>query len=343
MTSNPNPSDIPLKTLLKEFADSEGAVKSALVYRLSDLNPEDIAVIEAGWSGIPVERRRLLMLRLAETSENNFEVDYAGIAVFALQDHDSEVRQHAIAALWYSEDPALMKKFIHMLETDISEEVRAAAAEALGHFVLAGELGDIPESTGKVAEAALLNALKSSDEPLLVHRRSLESLSYSGRDEVPDLIHSAHQHEDLEMRASALFAMGRSADERWQKHILAALTASESPLRYEASRAAGELGLTSAVPRLIQLSQDEDREVQEAAIWALGEIGGDQARAALFRLADRATDDDLLEAIEDAANMAQLSAGQFGAVVLGDGHDDELIEDDVELDEWEDSDEYEED
>jgi len=38
------------------------------------------------------------------------------------------------------------------------------------------------------------------------------------------------------------------------------------------------------VPQLSKLTTDEDAEVQEAAIKAIGEIGGDQARQILNRL-----------------------------------------------------------
>jgi len=44
------------------------------------------------------------------------------------------------------------------------------------------------------------------------------------------------------------------------------------------------MGGEAAVPELVALLEDEDVEVQEAAVAALGEIGGEGARAALEEL-----------------------------------------------------------
>ncbi|MFA5079329.1 MAG: HEAT repeat domain-containing protein, partial [Dehalococcoidia bacterium] len=54
--------------------------------------------------------------------------------------------------------------------------------------------------------------------------------------------------------------------------------------RYEAARACGELEDEATVPGLLNLLNDTDHEVQEAAIAALGKIGGQEAKNALSRL-----------------------------------------------------------
>jgi HEAT repeat protein len=85
------------------------------------------------------------------------------------------------------------------------------------------------------------------------------------------------------MRISAVFGMGRSADMRWANIVIAELFSVNPEMRYEAARACGELQLREAVPELEELADDIDREVQEAALWALGQIGGDEARKILNR------------------------------------------------------------
>jgi HEAT repeat protein len=57
-------------------------------------------------------------------------------------------------------------------------------------------------------------------------------------------------------------------------------------LRYEAARAAGEMAEEGRklLPTLLPLVNDQDAEVAVAAIWALGQIGGDAARKALGQL-----------------------------------------------------------
>jgi HEAT repeat protein len=219
-----------------------------------------------------------------------------------------------------------MRRFVSLLQSDPDAAVRAAAAAALGRFVLLGELEDLDHDIAKEAEEALLQTYRQSDEPVEVHRRILESLGFSSRKEVTPLIKAASQHESLKMQASALLAMGRNGDSRWTPVIGKALRHTEPEICFEATRAAGEIGLVKAVPRLIQLAHSRDREIKEMAIWSLGEIGGSEAQQALFELADSETSPDLAEAIEDALNMAALSLGDFGLVVLPADDDDEDFE-----------------
>jgi HEAT repeat protein len=111
------------------------------------------------------------------------------------------------------------------------------------------------------------------------------------------------------MRVSALFAMGRSYDERWHEAVLRSLDDDDAEIRFEAARAAGELEIRAAVPALVRLASGGDREVTEVAVWSLGEIGGLEAKRALSALARRAAqndDHDLTEMIEDALVSADL-------------------------------------
>ncbi len=314
--------DLPIEQLLDGLANESSPLRAALLYRLSEPQPEDMAALKERWPLVPVERRRLLLSRMAEASETNFELDFTAVALFALDDEDEEVRRHAIEALWAAEDPSVPHRLVRMLQLDESAEVRAAAAEALGRFVLEGELGRLPPALIELVESALLESWFDETDTLEVRRRALESIAYSSREEVPDLIQEAAEHYDLKMQASALFAMGRHCDERWIPYITEALNHAEPELRFEAARAAGELELADAVPRLIEMLHEEDREIKEAAIWSLGEIGGPEAERALLALSERADlDEDLLEAIEDALNTAALVGGRMGPFLL---MDDEL-------------------
>jgi hypothetical protein len=329
--------DEPISDLLDALRDPAAPLRAALIYRLSSPSPGDFEALQAAWSDVPVERRRLLLSRLAEMSETSFEVDFSQVALFALDDEDQGVRRLAIEALWENELPATMLRMIHILQGDEAAEVRAAAAQSLGRFVLAGELGTLPTGTAQAAEAALLEVWAEISEAAEVRRRALESISYSGRDEVPSLILEALEDSDLLMQASAIFSMGRSADEQWESYVQQALSDPESEVRYEAARAAGELFLIEAVPQLIDMLEEIDRDIQHAAIWSLGEIGGVVAQRALLSLADRETDEDILEAVEDAINSAALSTGDFAAYLVGRDLDELPALDEIdELDEIDD-------
>lgn len=323
--------DEPFQNLIDNLRDVDEPLRSALVYRLSNPTAEDLADLQDAWQAVPAQRRQLLLSRMLDLSEVNFEVDFTAVALFALQDEDDAVRRVAVEALWEDHEPSTMRQLVRLLQQDPSAGVREAAALALGRFVLAGELDEFPRALADEVEAALLEIWQEPGEPLDVRRRALESVSYSGREEVPSLIEEALEHQELKMQASALFAMGRSSDERWENHVLSALYHPESELRFEAARAAGELFLSAAVRRLIEMLYEDDREIQQAAIWALGEIGGEQAKRALMDFADdEELDPDLMEAVEDAVNTAALSTGEFVTYVFEMDEDDPEALDDFE-------------
>jgi HEAT repeat protein len=312
--------DEPFESLLEGLRDPDTPLRAALIYRLSQPSEEEMTALAAIWADIPVARRQLLLTRLLELSEVSIEVDFGDVAIFALKDPDPGVRSRAIELMWEDERIPTMRRIIRILQTDESADVRATAAQALGRFVLAGELGEMSALAAQEAEDALQEIWFELAEPPEVRRRALESIAYSGRDEVSSMIEEALQHPEQSMLASAIFAMGRSADEVWEPYVLEALHHPEAELRFEAARAAGELFLITAVSHLVDMLEEADREIREAAVWALGEIGGDAAQRALMRLADDdSLDDAMLDAVEDALNTAALSTGEFATYIFTRG------------------------
>jgi len=319
----------PVDSMLMEFDAGDSPVKAKLVYRLSDLSTEDIEMVRQVWPTVKLERRRKLLSEVADQSEANFELDFTEFVTYTLDDTDPEVRADSIRALWHSQETPVMRKFIDLLRNDADENVRAAAAQALGAFILAGELEEIKASVAVEAVDAILDVCRTADMQSALYQRALESASFSGKEEVVGLIESAARHDDVRLQACALFAMGRSGDERWNNIVVRALGSDDPELVYEAARAAGELMIGTALPRLIKLARGTDTEIKEAAVFALGEIGGDEAVQVLSQLADRETDNVMLEAIEDALNIASLSSGEFGQYILLGNED---FEDDIDYD-----------
>jgi len=67
--------------------------------------------------------------------------------------------------------------------------------------------------------------------------------------------------------------------------IMEELSSDDPELRFEAARAAGELELRPALPRLVSnWPMRMTARIQEMAIWALGEIGGKVANKASHRV-----------------------------------------------------------
>jgi len=72
--------------------------------------------------------------------------------------------------------------------------------------------------------------------------------------------------------------------------------------------AAGNLGLREAVPALVRsLLEDGSPLVRGHAAWALGQIGGEEAEAALERAHREETDEECREEIEHALGASSES------------------------------------
>lgn len=269
--------------MLDDLRESAVMPPQASLYLLSNLDAADAVRVRAVWVGLPVELRRQMTSRLVELAEADFEVNFGALFRIGLEDEDAQVRAAAVEGLWEDEDVRLVPLLAARLREDEDANVRAAAAASLGRFILLGELEKIRPGPQTAAYEALLAAYQDPEEFPEVRRRALESLAYVGNETVAELIRQAYAAPEEKMRVSAVFAMGRSADTRWAVQVRRELFSPNPELRYEAARACGELQLTEAVPELEELVDDADPEVQEAALWALGQIGGDRARKILER------------------------------------------------------------
>ena len=297
-------------------SDSDNLPSPNVLYGLSGLSVEDMARLRPVWSTLDATYRRILMQMLVDASESNFELSYDAIGHENLNADQAEVRQAAIELLWEDESLPLMNQLIRMAENDEHVLVRAEAAKALGRFVLLGEVGDLPEAETQRAQTTLLNILGRDNEAVDVRRYALESIANCTRTEVTRLIDKAYKSEDDDLRASAIVAMGRTCDSRWENIILRELEDGEGDIQLESVRAAGELQLDEAVPHIVKLLADVDdnRDLLETIIWALGEIGGKQASRTLDLLSERAeeeNDEDLITLIDDAIGSASIASGDF--------------------------------
>lgn len=272
-----------LDILLNELYEYPEVPYQASLYHLSNLDVEDTARVRQAWPRLPVDLRRQVITRLVELAEADFEVNFGAVFRLGLEDEDAEVRTSAIEGLWEDEDVDLVPPLIARLREDENIAARAAAATSLGRFVLLGELEKIRPAPFRLAYEALLAVCQDAEEHTDVRRRALESLAYVSNDAVNQLIHEAYAMPEEKVRVSAVFAMGRNADTCWANQVRQELFGPNPELRYEAARACGELQLREAVPELEELTDDADPEVQEAALWALGQIGGDKARQILER------------------------------------------------------------
>ncbi len=266
----------------------------------SDIGSDELRSLLDEWPRIKPGRKLTLLGELESLADADTLVSFDDFARALLTDSDPNVRVHAIRLLDESEDTKLVPVYLDMLKNDADVNVRAEAANALNLFVDLGELEEIPEKIHHEVEDALLASANSEDD-LRVRRAALESLGYSSRPEAATLIESAFHREDSNWRASALIAMGRSADERWEEDVAAALISDDDRVKRAAVQAAGELGLRSARTILLKmLGEEEDGEVASAAIWALSQIGGEDVKTYLENLLDQTEDDEQIDFLEEA-------------------------------------------
>ncbi|HEY3345558.1 MAG TPA: HEAT repeat domain-containing protein [Anaerolineaceae bacterium] len=293
--------------VLEALLDQNRPFPPVYLNRFSDLDPQNLTALKDVWDSIPVARKRSLLEDLEETAEADTLVSFEDLARHALNDSDAQVRMTAIRLLWEVEDRHLVPVLIHLMEADPDYQVRATAASALGMFVYLGELEEIPEDVHELVENKLLAVTNGDDDPL-VRRRALESLGYSSREEVSDLLREAYDRDNVDWLESALYAMGRSADDHWGPAILRMFGHAEATVRAEAVRAAGELELSSARESIMDLLEGEtDDDVQMAAIWSLSQIGGSGVRRLLEGMLEENDDEDIVDFIEEALENLSFS------------------------------------
>ncbi|MBN1862825.1 MAG: HEAT repeat domain-containing protein [Dehalococcoidales bacterium] len=297
----------PIDEIISSLSSQDEALASSKLAELTNMDSAALEHFKQVWPTIEQKQRQQIVSRLVELAEDNFELDFDSIFKNCLDDEDAGVRSKAIEGLWENEEPSLINTLLNLFEHDSSEAVRAAAAGALGRFVMLSERQKLRRSYQTKIYQALLAAIKDTSQPLKVKRRALEAIAPMDSTEVGRAISEAYHHGNHKLKVSAIYAMGKNCNPAWLPLLLKELTNTDAEIRYEAAATCGEIGEEEAVPYLIELVNDHDIEVQLAAIRALGKIGGTEAKNCL----EQCLDDDN-EIIEQAAEQAlyELNEGE---------------------------------
>jgi HEAT repeat protein len=230
------------------------------------LTPDDLAIM--------TEEEKVDFLKSiseADAWQECFEPLYLHL----MDDESPSVRKKAMSAFWELAEPCHADMLMRRAENDPDDAVRGKAVSVLGIYIYEAVVNlNLGESLYREVRKFLLDLASDPEEALVVRRNAIEALSFESDEDVHDLIEWAYQHEDREMRMSAVFAMGRSQSSRWFDAILTELDSTEPELRADAVNAAGEACLTEATPKLRMLARDPERSVRLAAIWALAHTGG---------------------------------------------------------------------
>jgi HEAT repeat protein len=271
----------------------------------SNLSPEEVEALRGAMAGTPPERRLGLMTDLSLLAEDNVELNFDAVFKLALADAAASVREAAIQGLYEYEESDLIEPLSDLLLGDPDGAVRAEAAVALGRYALMAEFERLGDGDANAVRRALTEAVEDEAEEEIVRAKAIEAIGALSDDETHDLIQRLYGAESLWLRIGAVDAMGRNADEDWLPIVIDEMESRAPEMRQAAAFAAGEIGSEDAVEALGDLAtRDPDRPVQLAAIHALGQIGGGPAKVAL-QGALYEGDDELREAIQEA--MAEVA------------------------------------
>jgi len=212
---------------------------------------------------------------------------------------DAAVRRIALLALADLEDEALLGPIVAALRTDLSPDVRAQAAEVLG----AWERAD--------AVKALCEAL--TDRTEAVRDAAALSLSNLKDPESGPLLAPHTTHPDPFVRQAALRGLRELRYAGALEPALAALSASEDPVRLEAVSVLGWLKSEQALGPLTALAvNDANAAVRRAAIGALS-IGAAATEETIVAL---------LGSLRDAAwQIREEAAATLGKLRVSDARD----------------------
>jgi HEAT repeat protein len=290
--------EIPFDEVLVALLNEEEVLDPVYLYRLSDINQDNLTQLLRIWEDINLTRRRALMEDLEQLTDTNHLLSFEPIFRLAIKDQDDQVRFFAIRAIEVFDTDDLVPLFLNVLDEDECVDVRAVTASVLGKYIYRGEVDKLSPDVKEQIEDKLLEILESGG-PDEVQRRALEAISYSSRPEVKDHILRAYESELEDWIASAVFAMGRSFDHQYSERVADKLQHRSPKVRLEAVRACGELTIEDAVPTILDLLDDLP-EIRGAAIWALSQIGGEEAGPAIHGLLEDEINEDEAEIIQQA-------------------------------------------
>jgi HEAT repeat protein len=275
-----------------------------------DLDETKLRAVLPVWQALDDQRRVAVAETLEALMQNDVKLNFHALFHAFLSDANERVRVAAAHGLIESDDTKHIDPLVQLLQKDASPTVRAAAAETLGHFALLAETERISAARRQQIYVALLHAFRHADENSPVYGKALESLGYANDDTVAMYIRAALASADEAVRRSAVIAAGRSQNRAFAELVRAELHSVAPALRLEATRATGELEDEDAVKDLGQLIEDPNAAVREAALMALAQIGGDQARAYL-QAAVLSPDETMAEQAGEALEIFDALHGQI--------------------------------
>ena len=297
----------PIEKLITQLREDAIPFSPKFLLHFSDLDSASISTLRDSWLSLQVERRRALMVGLAELADLDPLQLFEAAGKIGLEDTDDDVVIAAIDLLFEADDKHLIDRYIAFLkDKSRKENLRAAAANALVPYFYLCALEELDETVQAKIQNALLEAY-DQDRSDLVRRRVLETLGYCDKPELKDMILRALAMEQVYWTESALLAIGRSMDNSWDQTVIDYFDHENPIILAQAVHAAGLLGIHRARKLLFKmLNLHTDYDVRQEVIWALSQIGGDEVIERLEHFANVTDDEDEIELIEDSIEYLEM-------------------------------------
>jgi HEAT repeat protein len=326
---------IDFNEVIDALLDSSNTFPAKFLSRLSDLEDMELEQLTETWPKCTLLRRERLLEDLEQLADSSYIVNFDQVFKLGLEDENPQVRLIAIRGLWENDDLSTAITLMKILNTDPDPDVCAQAVNGLGKFVFLGELEELDKGLAKQITQILIDVC-NSEEPEIIRRRAIEALGFSSHPQAAALIETAYNKKKENWLVSALIAMGRSANNQWVPQIIENLSHEDGEIRLEAAQSAGLLGAQETTSHLLQMIDDPEEDVKLAAIWALSEIGGMDARAALEGLLKNSRDENEIEFLEEALENLDFNEVNLGFEIfdLSEENLEEMIDEDKDEDDW---------
>ncbi len=315
-----------IEAAIIEIGDHERPIVLSELKIFNDLDQDETDIFEFEWTRIEPSHRRNLAQAMQEVGEASLELDFRAVFSVLLADQDSAIRIAAVKGMAEDTRRSSLRRLGELLISDPDDGVRANAAITLGAWALRAGEGNLDLRTSAELSQQLWAAYDDRQTSPLVRQRLLETLGYLAASDprVNQEIGAAYQRLDDGWQAAALCAMGRTGLDQWLPTITTSLRSNEPLLRFEAVRAAGELGdlAESIVSQIARATADRDIEVATTSMWALGQIGGTAARRFLEQLINE-VEGARREAAAEALKELQFFDDPIQSLPLDDDDEDE--------------------
>ena len=267
-----------MEDYLSELAEKSETIKTSTLLELSGISGKELGNFSDTWRTFKSAAKVGILTRLTELAENDVQLDFTPVCKLSLSDPEPIVRKAALDGLWEVQDRTFIQPLIEILINDTDSDVKSSAAIALSSFAQMSQNGKLINRDSAKIFDALIQTIENDKETDKVLSRTLEALGYFSDQRVDHTINQFHHDKNPLLRRSAIFAMGRNANQKWLDMILDDFSDKNPAIRFEALNAVGFLGDESTVPYVIPFTKDPDIQIKLAALTSLGHIGGELAK-----------------------------------------------------------------